>query len=93
MEEIKKLLKDYCRELSSDEVLELHRQLIRTMTATFNGIPFTKVEIIVLTAALKYLADAYTSLLSEQDRYFIEAINKTLTSYAGMIPAGEVKEE
>ena len=91
MKEIKKLLKDYCRQLSADETLELHRELIKTMASAFNGIPFTKVEIIVLTAALKYLADAYTSLLSEQDRYFIEAINKTLTSYAGLIPAGEVE--
>lgn len=92
MEEITQLLKDYCRQLSADETLELHRELIRTMTSSFNGIQLTKVEIIVLTAALKYLADAYASLLSEQDRYFIEAINKTLTSYAGMIPAGEVEK-
>lgn len=93
MEKLKELIKQYARVLDADETLELHREIIRFLSGEFSRIPFTRLEIAVMTAALKYIAQCYESLLSERDVALIKALNSSLTSYAGVIPAGEVKEE
>ena len=88
MEKLKKILEENGKKLDVAETFKLHRDLVKHLTGEFCCIPMTKLEIVVLTAALKYIANAYESLLDERDKMIINSLNNSLTSYAGMIPAG-----
>lgn len=91
MEKIIKLLEENRKKLTASEAFDLHRKLIRTITSELNCVPMTHVEITVLTAALKYIEVAYTSLLNKDDLAVIEALNTSLSAYVGKISAGEVE--